>query len=684
MAKFLKGLLIALLVLGGLLLLALVVLPSLIDPNNYKDEIVSSLSEETGHQIQIDGELKLSVFPWLGIETSGVSVSNPPGFGEQPLAKVRELGLKVRLMPLFSNRLEVDTLLLDGLQLNLQRNAQGQGNWESGRAKPAGEAEQAKPSAAETGMAFVVQGVQLSDASVDWRDLRSGEHYQLSDLQLESGSLAPEAEVPVKLSFQLLREQPSLQALGRLQMKVTVDAEFQRLSFEDVEIDLQAKGAQLPAAGVEMALRTAAVLDLGADSLRLDDLRLRGEGLDLSGRLAVQQMRTRQQLSGELKLAQTNLKKLAALFGNPLQTRDEAVLQRVSAQIGIAGEDGAIRLEPLAVDLDDSLLRGHVHLIDPAGPVVRAKLAIDTLNVDRYLAPPAQAAGSPQAGAAGGAAGNPLAALLGLDLKADLSIDQLVVGGARMSQVKMSLLGRNGVLQLDPLSAALYQGSLQGSISVDARSSKPKFKFSNTLSNIAMEPLLVDLADRQRLVGTANLQLDLQTSGLDEAALRRGLNGSGSFKLTDGAYRGVNIARLIRVAANRLGLSDQPPPADDSQTDFSELSGTLTVVNGVLNNPDLLAKSPLLRINGSGKVDLNSEQIDYSLTTVLVRSLEGQGGAERDKLAGVPIPVRIEGAMVNPSYRPDLQAALQGSARQRIEEEASRALERGLQRFLNR
>ena len=56
----------------------------LIDPNNYKPEIVAAVKEKTGKELNLIGELKLSVFPWLGISTGKMTLSNSRCFQITP------------------------------------------------------------------------------------------------------------------------------------------------------------------------------------------------------------------------------------------------------------------------------------------------------------------------------------------------------------------------------------------------------------------------------------------------------------------------------------------------------------------------------------------------------------------------------------------------------------------------
>jgi AsmA protein len=151
------------------------------------------------------------------------------------------------------------------------------------------------------------------------------------------------------------------------------------------------------------------------------------------------------------------------------------------------------------------------------------------------------------------------------------------------------------------------------------------------------------------------------------AEIRRSLNGTARFAFRDGAFKGINLANLIRQAKATLGMGP-PPPSEPQQTDFSEMSGSVKITDGLIDNQDLQAKSPLLRISGKGQVDLPKDSIDYLITTEIVKSLQGQGGKASDELAGVPIPVRLTGALADPKPTVDLQSAVNAVAKQKIDE----------------
>ena len=93
-------------------------------------EITQAVKQQTGRDLDLRGDIKLSVFPWLGLELGDTRLSNAPGFGKKPFVKIERVGVKVKLLPLLRSQVIVDKIILDGLQLNLARNQKGVTNWD--------------------------------------------------------------------------------------------------------------------------------------------------------------------------------------------------------------------------------------------------------------------------------------------------------------------------------------------------------------------------------------------------------------------------------------------------------------------------------------------------------------------------------------------------------------------------
>ena len=683
MASLLKWLFGLVIVLVLLVVAAAVLLPMVVDPNDYKPQIVAAAKDKLGRDLTIEQDLNLTVFPWLGIETGGVRVGNAAGFTEHAFAEIDQLGLKVKLIPLLSRQVEVDTLVLKGLRLNLEKDASGKTNWDDLAGPQEDEPAQADKSDpqsadADSQVALSIQGVQIEDARISWDDRQTGQHYVLDGVRVVTGALAPGATVPVEAGITFTSRKPAMTLNADLTTQVGSDADLTVFRIAGLVLNLDAEGEGLPAAGAKLTLKADAMADTKADTLTVEQFDISGAAMAASGELAVSAMQTDPAATGSLRIAETNLKTLASMFASPIETVDPAALTRASGELTFNYAGGALKLEPMKVRLDDSNLGGYVHLLDASGPVVRTKLDLDQIDLDRYMPPPAAAAGETSTASAPAAEKappaktaqeDPFAPLRTLDFVGEFKIGKLKVNNLRMNNVATKVVSRKGVVKVDPMAAKLYEGGFKGSAVLDASGRQPKLSAENHLTDIQIGPLLKDVAGEERLVGRGELHADVRMVGLSEAEIRRSLNGTSHFAFRDGAFKGVNIAQLIRGASSKLGLGgEQLDTGTPGQTDFTEISASLTMTDGVIKNQDLQAKSPLLRIDGKGEVDLPRDSIDYVITTELVKSLAGQGGKGRDELAGVAIPVRVSGPLSKPSYRPDLQAALSAKAKAELDE----------------
>ena len=693
MGKFLKivaGLLVFLVV---LVLAAMIVLPQVIDPNDYKDEIVAEVKKATGRDLSIGGDIDLSVFPWLGLKLGSLELSNAKGFGGAPFAAIKEAGVRVKLMPLLSRRVEVDTVVLDGLRLNLARTKEGRTNWDdlvaAGEAKPGKEApgpEAAAPGEAPQLAGLAIGGVDISDARINWKDEASGQEIAIRQFNVKMGAIAPGKPVDLDLGFLLDSQEPPLQAKIELSGSPLLDPDAGRLSIAKLILNVDAQGEALQGKGLKARLETGLETDLAGNRLSLTGLHLDAGGLALKGNIQGKNLATAPAFSGDLALAELDLREWLGEQGLPVpETADPKVLTRVALALELGGTANGVNIEKLALTLDDTRLTGNLKVGDLAAamPAVGFNLNVDAIDLDRYLPPPAEEATAPEAappaeagepGKQAAPAGRPEQGLIPVETLRQLNIDgvfkvgRLVVKKLLAEEIELTVKARDGVVDVGQQIKQFYQGSLQGKTNIDVRGKEPKLQLREKMENIQAGPLLKDLTGQDRLTGTGRFNLDLKTRGDTDPLLRRNLNGDLGFRFEDGAVKGINLAQLIRDT--KAKFSGRPVTATDAppQTDFSELGGTAVITNGVLTNKDLLAKSPFLRVTGAGTVNLVEESLDYRVKTVIVGSMEGQGGKELEELKGVPVPVHITGTFAEPQYSINWAEVLTGTQKAKLEE----------------
>ncbi len=676
--KIVLGLVVALVV---LLVAAAVVLPMVVDPNDYKDEIAAAVEKQTGRSLQIEGDIDLSVFPWLGLDIGATRLSNAVGFDEPYMASMESVQLRVKLLPLLHQQLEVDKIRLAGLQLNLGKDRNGVANWADlqGAAAPETADKAGDRGGKDAGgklERLAIGGIEVRDARLVWDDRSADAHYEIDALAFTTGEIAPDEPFDLDLAFNLAATQPAISAQFSLRGGVLLAADLSAVDITAARLQLDASGDGVPGGELLLSLASDVAVDLGAQTLSLPELVLETLGMKLSGQVSGTAIAGDDpRFTGTLSVAGFAPRDVIKALGQEIPaTADAGVLAKSDASLQWEASGKHFAATTLQLHLDETTVDGTARVDSFAAPAISFDLAIDTFDLDRYLPPAAAgaepAAGSPAGQADGATAAKPmqLDALRSLNLNGRLHIGSLKAFNLNTRDVEIQVKGKDGLLRLNPLGAKLYNGSYSGDITLDARKDIPHFSVNENLSSVQAGPLLKDLTGDDRLLGTASVQAQLSAAGATPEALRSSLNGTTAFSFTDGTVKGVNIAALIRTAQAKL--KGQPAPEGNlpNQTDFAMMKGTAKVTNGLVSNDDLAIQSPLLRISGKGEVGLPQETIDYTLTTKIVGTLEGQGGKALEELKGVAIPVHVGGTFSRPTYAPDLGAALSEAAKAKVEE----------------
>jgi AsmA protein len=669
-----------------LLVIAVIALPMFFDPNDFRDELVDGVKSNTGRDLTIDGDIGLSVFPWLGVELGAMKLGNAPGFKEPVFASTQRVSVRIKLMPLLSRRIEADKVVVDGLILNLARNKSGKTNWadmaqkgdaasadEPGK-KPAAAAGEGESGSALAGLA--IGGLAIQGAKITWRDAASGQDFTVDNVRLDTGLLEPNKPVDVAFGLDLAAAAAGLAGKLTANTTLTLDLKGPRISLTPLKVEAELEGKAVPGSKAEIGLESSSLIfDGKAQEVTVSDLQLSVFELVAKGQLNVSALDKTPKVTGNIAVAEFSPRKLLAGLGIAAPvTADTAVLEKASFSAALVASPTSAALSKLNLKLDDSTILGDLSVPAFAGPKIRFSVALDSIDADRYL-PPVEPAGSAKQEGASASAKSPsgtaaktpapdFTALRQLDAAGDLKIGKLKISNLNTSDILVKLSAANGLVRLSPITASLYKGKYNGDLTFDARKDVPLIKVADELAGVQAEPLLKDLNGEDRLSGTANLKVAVTTKGIDPQAIKSALNGKVNFSFTNGALKGVNVARLIREGKAKLKGQTLPPAKEELKTDFSEMTGSIDFKNGLGNNRDFLAKSPLLRITGAGTANLVTEALDYKVKTAVVKTSKGQGGKDLQDLAGVEIPLQVTGTFGDPKYALDVAAlgkALAGS-----------------------
>ncbi len=270
MKKTLKWIGILLGSLIGLLVIAAIALAVFVDPNQYKGEIIRTVKDKTGRDLRIDGKIRWSFLPRVGVEANGVSLSNAPGFGAEPMAKLDTAGARVRLLPLFSGRVAIDTVYASNVTLNLARNKAGKTNWQdlAGADKPA-KPVAAAPATKRSLAGLTVGRLDLKQINLHWHDQGTGERIAVRDLSLATGRFEAGKPFSLSLAMTLVRDKAAPIPV-KLAAQVTADSDALKLSALDLHFDESRITGSLAASNFAHPVMRA---DLKVDRFDLDRYR---------------------------------------------------------------------------------------------------------------------------------------------------------------------------------------------------------------------------------------------------------------------------------------------------------------------------------------------------------------------------------------------------------------------------
>ncbi|CDX23017.1 AsmA family protein [Mesorhizobium plurifarium] len=245
-----------------------------------------------------------------------------------------------------------------------------------------------------------------------------------------------------------------------------------------------------------------------------------------------------------------------------------------------------------------------------------------------------------------------LSFLKGLDAKVDIQADKLGYGKVFAGPVATSLTVADGKAHLSVPQSPFYGGTIAADMTADGSHDAASLDLNTAIAGAAAAPLLLDGADFDRIEGTLNATVAVSGAGKTTKSLARSLGGKAAAKFSDGAFRGIDIAEVYN---NLVGLLAGGFKQDQAKkTTFTELGASFAIANGVAQTTDISLLGPLVRMDGSGRIDLADQTLDIRLNPRVVASLSGQGGDVA--VNGIGVPVVVQGPLFAPRAYPDLSA----------------------------
>lgn len=553
-----------------------------------KNQLVKQVKAKTTADLTIEQELSLGFFPWVQIETGGVTLSQPASFNsDKPLMKIGQVAASIKLMPLLSGDIEVGSVELKGAELNLMSDRSGLSNIEAlvkaKEQQPKESSGSAKEAQGEGMGALSLDSLTLSDFTLNQYDSSQTLSQSFHLATLEVNNFKPETVTPLSAKGTL--KSGKTESQWGLSGDLWVGSDFKQFKVNKLDAELEEFSEQIKSVALtgdltlELADKTTKINHQGVVSLNGQPINLSlNAGLSTFKDIDVTLSAKRLELAGLL----------AATSGEKAPKQSDA-----------------LDLSPIANFLKSARIKGQ------------------------------------------------------------LDIGELVLKNATFNQVSAKLSNKGATLVLDPFKADAFKGHVETIASVNFAAKPLALAVQPSFENIQIGDLLAAFFDMDKLTGLGELDLNMKTKGADVKQMLQNLNGSGQLQLTDGAFHGVDIAKLIQSGLSLQSLNKEN---FNGKTTFANLSSSIRAAEGLIELPDFSLKSPAFNLVGKASTDANQETIAGNFQLALKGKLKELFETKYPKLKGKNLPFELKGTWAEPSASIDIEALLKAEYQEKVDD----------------
>ena len=641
------------------------------DPNDFKETIAEKVLEETGRTLTLDGDLEWAFWPKIRIKGGPLSLSNAAGFGDEPFLAADEVQIAVATMPLLSERVELDTIKLHGVVINLARYSEGVTNWQDFIGEPT------ETESDAGGMASIMLGgVDIKDARLTWTDATIDQKVTISKLNVTTGALRFGDPIEFNMSLSAVANKPALDGDVSLTGTVSYDLDDERYIITPLAFDTTLRGKHLPGGSASIVAGAAIDINLEEETAQIKGLKLTGLGTIVEGEFT----------ATDIEDEKPSAKGFLNINGEDLALIFNAFELPVGKQLAGISD----RSFDFAAAFDANMDTGEVTVSKLDGNMLGAKLTggfnATQANTDKPVATGNISAHGPDLPTLMAVIGQ----IQGADAETLKNLNQALRGSKDKSFTVTADLDADmgeGKVSLPKLNAKLLGNTIAGEVfATNADSDKPAVKGSLKASGADLPSLIAVAAQFQEdgkalteMAGSlakeknkafnieADFDTDLKAGRIDLPTLsadmlgleiRGGMKGKDvDFEKGDGTLDGQ-----LNIIGKNLG----PLLRSVGQGDFAKSVKSMKVDAGVKGSLSDLQLSPLtlttsvagagvkkpvdLKVSaGEARANLDDETMTLSDLTVTGLGLNATANVDAEKIKSEP---KFAGSLDVPAFNP--------------------------------
>lgn len=555
-----------------MVLLGCVVLISTFDAKQFLP-LITQAAQKEGFALKVD-DIGLVIWPELGLKLTGIQLDSLQRPGPAPLLTMAKATLAIPIKPLFAGNLQVREIALDEGAVNLWQDKAGN-NW---TAAPQAKDLQVNTTSSQT-PAVSINKLALANIALQWQD----------DKQLPLAARIKQAGIArTELNHYAVTLVGQLTARGSTPaLAVELD---QTIKQSDSTWQLLAgKGKIGPVNGPQLLINYHA---------------------DITDNFA--------KVAGGFNLQPFNPSAYLPLLG--VTMADKSRLQSVALSADISWQPGALKLTQGILKLDDTAINWQL-----MQNVERWQMAVKAakLDLDAYLPPPNPAEEKNQPTSASSAEMD-LSAVPAMDISAQF--DELIIARYLLHEVhfKLALDGRRIVLA--PVSARLYDGALNGQLTISLAPKSAELKGSLDAKGINLEPLWKHFSPQaqMQLTGAINAQTQWQSSAAGLSGLAKQLNGQVTVQGEGVRLSPLNITQHYCQIISQATLWKKENSQWPEFTQLQDLIGEFAITPEQVTFNRLYSRVDKLQVDGTGVWERQSDEIGVQLPITLLQMADAE------------------------------------------------------------
>lgn len=639
MKKLFKFILILLL----LVLLAVAAFVYTFDANKYKKEVAEIVGVIIGQPVSIKGNVDISVYPWIGIKLNDMVIKNNSGFSRKNFATIGQFDISVKIMPLLEKRLDIDKLVMHRLVIDFEKNAVGENNWSAFSGSDGVES--------KYGLAgLVIGGVELADTTISWLDVSADKRFKISKMSLVTAAVVKGKPLPVTLKAYVRSNQPEWQAVVSVKTNLEFNDSTPTFKANNLKVSVKALLPGEEKNTVSFAMVSNSLINFQENTAKLTNTRFSIFGLIFSGTFDVDNIFSVPTIQGPLKVKEFEAGKLAEhmKIDIPVMANPKS-LKHISLTTMFKTDFNNVYLDDITANIDDSLVKGFVHITDMDQAVVRYDLDVDKIDLHDYATADTTSAKAEIM--------FPLDLIRSANLEGTFDVKKVMLDDLELSEFHVSSNIKDDIVTANPVTMLIGESEFKAAMVLNARSI-PLGEFAVEVKNVdakaSINPLLKNIMGDKTIVldGIVNANANIKTKGASVARQKKSAKGTVTIDMAKTVIRGIDLNHASRFVvadyANnnnfRTRKSYVPEYEPDRDTEFNSLHASFQVSHGKLINSDLLLVSEDANISGSGSVDFINKKLDYS--PVLDINVKSRIDI-RDKLRDHPMEYHVLGGFGN-------------------------------------